>query len=283
MPCEDKPQGATSSSLKEIGPSLEASGGPSGRVSSGENREGSVVRTVPRWAYGLTTVPARKDRLLPQTLSSLRVAGFPEPRLFVDGCDPKLATWYKDTFHLEVTARDPKVNAYMNWVLALAELYGREPQAKMFAMFQDDFVTYPYLREYLESCTYPERGYWNLYTFPINQVICPKDHNNQDHQGWYLSNQLGRGAVALVFNREAVITLLSHQHMVERPLSADRGWKAIDGGIVTALNKAGWKEWVHNPSLVQHMGDHSTLGNKPHKQSTSFKGTNFDARHLRHA
>lgn len=233
-----------------------------------------------KWSYGVTTVPCRKDSLLPMTLSSLRVAGFPEPRLFVDGATPKQAREYEEQFGLLVTSRNPTIRTYMNWVLALAELYGREPYANFYAVFQDDFVTYSNLRQYLEKCEYPGRGYWNLYTFPVNQAICPKHPNGLEKIGWYPSNQLGRGAVALVFNRETVLTLLTHQHMVERPIDVDRGWKAVDGGVVTALNKAGWQEFVHNPSLVQHQGTISTMRNKPHKQATSFKGTDFDAMNL---
>jgi hypothetical protein len=91
---------------------------------------------------------------------------------------------------------------------------------------------------------------------------------------------MGRGAVALVFDRDTVITLLTHQHMVTRPLDAHRGWKAVDGGVVTALQKAGWEERVHNPSLVQHTGMLSAMRNRPHKQAVSFRGKDFDATEL---
>jgi hypothetical protein len=229
----------------------------------------------PKWAYGVTTVPARRDDLLPRTLTSLHAAGFDRPRLFVDGCDDP-RSWERE-FQLEVTARFPRIRTYGNWVLSLAELYIREPNADRYAVFQDDFVTYRNLREYLTLTQYPERGYWNLYTFPSNQKLCPDDGR---HVGWYESNQLGRGAVALVFNREAVTTLLRHQHMVDRPQDSSRGWRAVDGGIVDSMRKAGWKELVHNPSLVQHTGYVSAMGNRPHKLANSFRGEDFDAREL---
>jgi hypothetical protein len=139
-------------------------------------------------------------------------------------------------------------------------------------MFQDDFITYKNLRQYLESCEYPEKGYWNLYTFPSNQTLCPKDY-----VGWYPSNQRGLGAVALVFSRQAVMTLFMQPHFIERPLDALRGWRSIDGGIVTALKQAGWREYVHNPSLVQHMGVTSSMGNGIQQQATSFRGADYDA------
>lgn len=227
-----------------------------------------------KWAYGVTTVPQRRRDLLVRTLGSLRAAGFPEPRLFVDGeRDPR--SW-EDEFNLGVTARWPTIRTYGNWVLSLAELYIREPAAERYAVFQDDFVTYRNLRQYLESCKYPENGYWNLYTFPSNQALCPRGH-----RGWYESNQMGRGAVALVFDRSVVLSLLTHQHMVERPMDAHRGHKAVDGGVVEAFRKMGGKEYVHNPSLVQHTGLVSSMGNKPHKLAESFCGEEFDATLLR--
>lgn len=240
--------------------------------------EGSPVgqrvpkRTKPgtRWAYGVTTVPSRKDILLPRTLASLEGAGFPKPRLFVDGLkDPK----EYDGFGLEVTARDPQIKTFGNWMLAMWELYVRDPLADRYAVFQDDFVTYKNLREYLEKCVYPTKGYWNLYTFPSNQKLAP-----EDGKGWFEANQLGKGAVALVFSRDAVTTLLSQDHILRRPQnSGNRKYRAVDGAIVTAFRKEGWKEYTHNPSLVQHTGERTSMGNRKHQLAVSFRGEGYDA------
>ncbi len=237
--------------------------------------------TEMKWSYGVTTVPERRQDLLPQTLASLREGGFDSPRLFVDGHEnystSYLMQMYESEFGLHTTCRSPRIRAFGNWLLALEELYIREPTAERYAIFQDDLITYKNLRQYLDRCKYPDKGYLNLYTFPSNQ---------REQRGWYegaLLNsgpdkfQTGRGAVALVFNREAVQTLLMHQHMIERPTHAGEGHKRIDGGIVTAMNKAGWREFVHNPSLVQHTGKVSAIGNKPHPQSPSFRSEQFDA------
>lgn len=235
-----------------------------------------------KWACGVTTVPERRACLLPGTLQSLAAAGFDRPRLFVDGARPQLDPWVRDKPDLEVTHRWPLIRTFGNWALGLAELYVREPGADRFAMFQDDLVAVRNLRAYLERCPYPERGYLNLYTFPSNQAIAPAGG------GWYegallasgsgdLRFQTGRGAVALVFSREAVVTLLCSQHMIERPQDAQNGWKRLDGGVVTAMNKAGWREYVHSPSLVQHTGLVSSMRNRPHKQAESFPGEQFDA------
>ena len=224
-----------------------------------------------QWAYGVTTVPNRRDSLLVQTLDSLCYAGFNKPWLFVDGCED--SSNY-DFLGLNVVTRFPAIRTFGNWMLSLLELYIRNPHADRYAMFQDDLITNKNLKKYLEYCDYPERGYWNLYTFPEKQELAPSE------SCWYQSNQLGMGAVALVFNREAVTTLLTRSHMIMRPQNDERGWRAIDGGIVTAFKKAGWQEYVHNPSLVQHTGITSVMGNKQHELAVSFKGEDFDAMEL---
>ncbi len=238
-----------------------------------KSRESAIIplgkRKQPlRYSYGITTVPDRRDVLFPQTLASLKRAGFDAPRLFVDG-DSDADSW-REQYGLEVTSRYPKIRTYGNWILSLVELYIRDPWADRFAIFQDDFVTYKDLRQYLDSQEMPDKGYWNLYTFPKNQVLV-----SHSQTGWYVSNQKGLGAVALIFSRECVTTLLHSLHMIERPKDVFRGWRAVDGGIVTALNKAGWKEYVHTPSLVQHTGLSSSMGNARQALATSFKGEDF--------
>ncbi len=225
-----------------------------------------------RWSYGVVTAIERKEDLLPRTLDSLCEGGFDKPRLFVDGCnDPKLY----EHFGLEVTFRYPKIIFGANHILALLELYARDSRSDLFALFEDDFVTYLGLREYLETCDYPETGYWNLYTFPQNQQLAPK-HNRPC---WFLSNQYGRGAVALVFSRNALITFFSKSYVL-KSISETKGWKSVDGVILTAFKNAGWKEYCHNPSLVQHTGEVSVMGNRKHQKATSFRGEDFNAMQL---
>ena len=224
-----------------------------------------------RWEYGITTVKSRSKDLFPRTLESLMNAGFDTPRVFVDGCTPSESDSIYKPYNLPLTIRD-NVRTAGNWVLSMYELYIRNPSAERYAIFQDDFVTVRNLRRYLELSPYPSEGYQNLYTFPSNQSIAPKDH-----QGWYPANQLGKGAVALVFSNEAVRTLLGQNYLVDRFQSNTRGHKAIDGGIVESMKAKGWKEYVHTPSLTQHTGDVSSMGNSTHLKAISFPGENFNA------
>ncbi len=214
---------------------------------------------------------------LPRTIASLAAGGFDKPRLFVDGALPLDAQRYREAFNLETSNHWPALRTAGNWVLSMYELYYREPTADRFVIFQDDMVTCKNLRIYLERAPYPDTSYLNLYTFPSNQSLCPKDDKGRDKIGWYPSNQYGRGAVALVFSREALVVLLSSPHLAARPQDCTRGHKAIDGGILESMKKASWTEYVHNPSLVQHTGEVSASGNRPHKLAESFPGEEFSA------
>ncbi len=225
------------------------------------------------WSYGILTVPQRlADGLLQRTITSLAGAGFEKPRLFVDGCAD--ASGY-ERFGLPLTVREPRVQTFSNWLLSLWELYTRDVDADRFVIFEDDLVTYKNLRQYLEQTEYSKESYLNLYTFPANQQLCPNGR-----EGWYISNQRGLGAVALVFNQEAAKLILTSPHMIahlSNPIKRGRRHRSVDGGIVTAFKQAGWKEQVHNPSLVQHTGVITSMGNRKHPEAPSFRGEDFDA------
>lgn len=240
-----------------------------------------------KWQYGVTTIPSRRRTTLPGTLQSLKSAGFDQPHLFVDGCDDG-PSWRRE-FDLErVTCRYPAALTAGNWVLSLYELWARDSTANRYAIFQDDFVTYKGLREYLDWSPYPENGYLNLYTFPMNQRLAPKTPSGGTVDGWFRSNQLGKGAVALVFDAKAVRALLGQPYIVDRFLTVDenpvkggrRCDRSIDGGIVDALKAKGVAEYCHSPSLVQHVGHESSMNNHGQKQAESFRGEGWDVREL---
>lgn len=223
------------------------------------------------WQYGVLTVPSRRDELLPRTLSSLQAAGFHAPRLFVDG--ERDASFYSH-FGLEVTCRSPAILTMPNWFLALQELYFRNPNADRYALFEDDFVTYPHLKEYLDSLLLQEKTYWNLHTFPSNMEIAPKE------TGFFPSHQTGRSAIGLVFSHQGVIDLLSTREVMLRPLTGgEKWWKKHDGLVLEILGRIwGHTELVHNPSLTFHIGEISSMSNPVFPPALSFRGEEFDAR-----
>jgi len=216
-------------------------------------RSGKIDHT---WTCGVTTVAQRvEDGTLADTLTSIIDAGFPQPRIFCDGAA---------NIDGDVTYRIPRTNAFSNWMLAAWELYLRHPHSKYYAIFQDDCVVARNTRRYLDTWDYPERGYWNLYTHE-------KNGRADMAKGWHPASKRGFGALGLVFDNTTLKVLLTHEHMINRPKSPVRGGKNIDGGIVTALKQAGWTEYVHMPSLMQHIGDKSTLGHSPRRRSPYFE------------
>lgn len=233
-------------------------------MEEGESR--SLPDTM--WAYGITTVPERQYNYFPTTLESLKMAGFKFPTIFVDGCSGDYSK-----YELPVVYRSSKIQAFGNWILTLLELWIRNPRAKRYAIFQDDFLAYRNLKDYLDTQKLPENHYWNLYTFPQNEEL-------ENSHGWRLSNQRGRGAVALVFGVEVVQKILASPKMIDKPRAVRNPHRSIDGTLIDSLAPLGVKELVHYPTLVQHIGDCSAIGNPQHKKPSSWMGEDFDAMEL---
>jgi hypothetical protein len=82
--------------------------------------------------------------------------------------------------------------------------------------------------------------------------------------------------VGLVFTRQGVVELLGSRELAGRPQNVERGHRSIDGGIVHVLNQAGYQEYCHSPSLVQHTGEVSSHGNKRFPTAESWRGEGFD-------
>lgn len=125
---------------------------------------------------------------------------------------------------------------------------------------------------------------------PSNQRIAPANGNKV---GFYRSNQNGKSATALVFDKESINVILSSPHTLRKLRSHNhQAWKSIDGGVIQAFRdadpKGHWHEYVHNPALVQHIGDESSLGNVDvvktgdpnHWKAVSFRGEDFDCMSL---
>jgi hypothetical protein len=233
------------------------------------------------WAAAVTTCAARLDTLLPRTLASLAAGGFGRPRLFADGVTHQRAADLERVTGCPVTARSPAVRTAGSWVLALYELYLRDPQAHRYAVFQDDVEVMRNLRPYLERVPFPPQSYLNLIT-QLDSENAVRGKPVGWHEGAALAtsppqlfhgrpSQKGCGACALVFDRGGVVELLSSRHLAARPQHQHRGWQAIDGGVVESLNRAGWRELVHQPSLCSHVGGRSTMGHRPFPRPLTYR------------
>lgn len=234
-----------------------------------------------RWVYGVTTVPERRDDLLPRTLASLAAAGFDRPRLFVDGMGNPEGYAH---FGNETTMRHPRVGTFGNWFLSLAELFVREPLADRYAVFQDDVVAVRNLRTYIDRTPFPRHGYLNLFTF-LNGEAEIEGRPRGWVEGPLLGGQpaggmqCGRGALGLVFDREGVLSLLTADPFARKPSTSHRPERNVDGAIVGAMNGRGYREWIHSPSLLWHTGTVSAAvpGKEWDRNAGTFPGESFDA------
>lgn len=230
------------------------------------------------WSYGITTIPDRFNTTLPRSIHSLQRTGFGKPRLFIDGVDIT-DKWRR--FNLPITNRWPQVGAVKNWILALSELYYRNPMADLYALFQDDILCINNLKKYIECFEFPHKGYLNLYTNVENQYTAilgdNPDGSKQIGIGWFNPLLKGKGALGLVFNKLSITTILSSDFMLKKVLNLDRGHKNIDGAVVQIMRDNGFSEWCHSPSLIQHTGTISTLNNLPGQYAPVFQGEDYNA------
>lgn len=240
-----------------------------------------------QWAYGITTVSNRFTTLLPKTIANLKRGGFPNPVLYADNCSLSQALELERCTNLRVVPRQRYSDeregvSWANYLLALYDLMIRNRNANRFILFQDDISCVTNLNQYLSSLPLGDNIYWNLYTGNVNENIAKiiKPSNGQ----WFKSDQLGRGALALVFTKDAVEDLLANKVTVLRTRSAKRNWhKNIDGWIcevlINQLKK--YTEYCHYPSLVQHMGfDQTSLSHMSYTPTKMYPGDGFDALEL---
>jgi hypothetical protein len=201
----------------------------------------------------VTTVPHRADSSLPATLTSLARAGFTSPLICVD--EP---------------GTDLHRGAYAHWALTLTELVLTRPLASLYAVFQDDVLVSPGLRGYVvasEASWGYGAFYYNCCLYPSNldyisknrpghtTSLLPEKSGGGPKHGWHVSNQLGRGAQALVFPRDVALTLLSSREVWRHPETDEvKGRRGIDGLVSRVARARGFTELVHYPSLAYHSG-----------------------------
>jgi hypothetical protein len=226
----------------------------------------------------VTTCPARLHTLLPETVKAIRAAGF-DPDIYVDGLLSQ-----NDRVAVQSLISDSakvhdghNIKSFSHWYRSALTMYMQHPWSQWYVVFQDDLTCPKTLLQYILHSKLPPKAYFNLFTFMENEQIVAESGT-----GWVEAYktikgaQLGRGAVCLLFRHDALTTLLSQQHMVMRRTDYKRGNSSLDGAIVEAMAQAGYREFIHNPSLVQHTGHVSSMGNKQHEQAKTYPGNEFD-------
>ena len=214
------------------------------------------------WCVGVTTAPRRQPTLA-RSLRSLAAAGWPQPHLFVDGDPPLPDEVVGDIDDQRLTQRRPAVGAWPNYLLSLAEMLHRQPTADAYLLVQDDalFPDAP-VREYLDRMLGPQPGDAAAFADRIAAVsLYTAAEVQRTESGWTpAANRWELGAVAVVYSRAAVASFLGSPRILARGLSAsDSRTAGIDTEIGWWLEGCGERMWHATPSVVEHIGETSTI------------------------
>ena len=206
---------------------------------------------VTNWSVGVTTAP-RPVPTLERCLKSLAVAGWSDPHIFAEP-EAVIPDGFED---LVVSRRPVTMGAFPNWYLSLTEMVMANPHADAYLLCQDDILLSAGLRQYLDGRLWPaaEVGVVSLY--------CPRHYTNEDVNGFHEIHEGSGtwGALAYLFPNPSVRALLAdplftdHRHHGRR-----QGLRNIDSITGLWCQERGLPYFVHSPSLIQHIGDTSTL------------------------
>ncbi len=200
------------------------------------------------WAVGMTTTQRRTPTLV-ISLEYLQRAGWDNVLVAVDG-----KVNLSPSESAQITLRTPAVGAWPNFYLTLLELTLVRPNADAFLMIQDDalFHDRENMREYLDTILWPADppGILSLY--------CSAAYT-REAAGWTVADQRWEwGALAFVFPAELARDFVSDPQVIRHRLT-DRGLRYIDDVIGEWAERNGIPIWYPTPSLVQHIGDTSTV------------------------
>ena len=205
---------------------------------------------VCNWSVGVISAP-RRVATLDTCVDSLIRAGWEPPRLFVDAATT-IATRHAG---LPLTLREPRIGAFPNYYLALAEMVMRDPEADAYMLAEDDvlFSDREDLRAYVEDVLWPSD--------PIGAVslYCSSMYTRSD-PGWHkFDGEWVWGALAFIFSPESARRFLSDPLIFAHRTSKDEGLADTDALIGVWSQQRDLPLFFPTPSLVQHIGDTSSL------------------------
>lgn len=218
---------------------------------------------IKSWAVGMTTAP-RKKPTVSTALSTAVRAGFTDGILFAepDSLIPDLQGW-------RLVQRESTLGAFGNSMLALAELYYRNPTADAYLMLQDDieFIDAD-VKAYLESVLWIGKNTAAVSLFTSNAYA-------QKSPGWYhFERQQWRwGACAWMFPNAFVRAVLADRSVIDHAANPRTGKRLVDHTIASYIRRQRNFVYFPWPSIVQHIGDTSTIWSERSKATGSRAAT----------
>ena len=235
----------------------------------------------PKWTVGITTAPRAKHEYLSKTVLALKKSGWDNIVVFAEPGSPV-------SYEYCVVHRRKNYGDWTNWATGFYELLLSEPDTDYFFMLEDDCLVCSGLKKYLEL-TIPMLG-----DFATVSPYCPRIY--QSHITGYHNKCVGWktvSTVATIMTRAAAIHFFAdsdvqrHRFQHIFPVEAE----AINWGVQVdprnSVKDAVIGLWAyknllpmfyHSPSLVQHIGEISTLGDIPmneDREACDFVGEDY--------
>lgn len=227
-----------------------------------------------KWTTGLITAPRKKDYYLDKTLISLIKTGW-EPIVFAEP-----GSIIPDWFTGNVIKRRKTYGDWTNWATALYELLLSEPNSDYFLMCEDDGVFCKNTKKYVE------KHIKNAPNFATISPYCPGKYHKPNFVGFHdnCNGQYTWSTLSIIMSNEGVRSFFQdydvQRHRFENIFTDDVVW-GVEVEIQNSVKDAVLGQWAkknnlpmfyHTPSLVAHIGSHSTLS----KNITSNDNLAFD-------
>ncbi len=211
-----------------------------------------------------------------RTFASIRAAGFER---IIATCEPGTDTGNIDA---ECRINSERLGNWRNFVEALR--IGLSLDVPYFVTAEDDIEICRGVQDFLVGSEWPDRkcGCLQLYSsMALDAYQRGRRFRLDDEHAFDLA-----GACALVFRRDAAQSLVWW--------ADNKGWRghaagtideperkaAADTFVGEVLTLMGYSIWAHNPTLVNHIGEKSTMGHhvykNPYRKPLNFPGVDAD-------
>lgn len=206
--------------------------------------------------FGIAITTAKRSKpTLERAYKSLRAAGFHEDVFVMAEPETKIPDAVAGDSRARVLSNETRLGCFPNWKHACKTLLNITA-ARWILIVQDDAIwqrdSARILRQQMMDRSGVRTGFVSPYVSVHNVKKTFVDGWNETKAGWDWC-----GALAFCMDRGAAEDLLSARRFVKH-----QGPKQVDAIVGLTMLDLKRPSFVHVPSLVDHVGEFSTVGNK---------------------
>lgn len=217
------------------------------------------------WSVGMMLAPRGGESYFERTLSSVKEAGWEDLTVFAEPESPPV-------LNQTVVKRPSKLGNWLNFRQSLIDMYSEDSEKKYYMLIEDDVVFSKNVRQFLDIALWPSNtGVCSIYS--------PSHYETFERVGW--NNHSGTtmwGAVTMIFSNKSLQCFINHYNNIE--WNSDQN---CDNAVGRWCERTEQNAYFFSPSLVQHVGVKSSLGDKRYhrrRYSSLFVGEDFDCTKL---